>query len=398
MFLLKAVFHIEKCNTFGEVLDKLRIMAIEIKEVESSSDIKDFVNFQFKLYKKEKMWVPPMKMDEISSLTAEKNPAFLFCDTKFWLAYKDGKPVGRIGVILNRRENRDVEKKVARFTRIEFIDDYEVSKTLLETAELWSRFMGYEIIHGPLGFANLDHQAVLIEGHEHLPSVASEWHMPYYKEHIERCGYVKEMDWVEFRLTLPDEAPEKVIKVAEIVKQRMGVEIRSFKTTKEMMPFADRLFELLNTAFGELFSFVHLDEKMRAFYIKKYMPILSPKFVKLVFNKEGEMIGFIIGLPSLSNAMQKAKGRLLPFGWWHILQAYKKCDTIDLLLTGMDPKLQGHGYAALLMVEMLKTARDNGARYAETTGMIETNIKAIQNWKSYEHIQHKRKRCFIKNI
>jgi len=373
-------------------------MTVEVKEVETSKDIKDFVNFQFKLYKNEEMWVPPMKSDEVCAITPEKNPAFLFCDTKFWLAYKKNKVVGRIGVILNRRENRDVEKKIARFTRIEFINDFEVCKTLLETAELWSKFMGYEVIHGPLGFANLDHQAVLIEGHEYLPSVASEWHMPYYKELIEKCGYVKEMDWVEFRLTLPDEIPEKVVKIADLIKQKNGVEIRSYKNTKEMMPYADELFSLLNTAFGELFSFVHLDEKMRAFYIKKYIPILSAKFVKLVFDKDGKLIGFIIGLPSLSKAMQKANGHLLPFGWWHILQAYKKCDTIDLLLTGMDPKLQGHGYAALLMVEMLKTAKENGAKWAETTGMIETNVKAIQNWKSYEHIQHKRKRCYIKNI
>ena len=292
----------------------------------------------------------------------------------------------------------DSEHKTARFTRLEFIDDFEVVKALLDTAELWSKFMGCTVIHGPLGFSNLDHQAILIEGHDHLPSVASEWHMPYYKNHIENCGYQKEIDWVEFRLTLPDEVPEKVSKVAEIVVQRMGVEIRSYKNKKEMMPYADELFSLLNTAFGDLFSFVHLDEKMRAFYTKKYLSILSFRFVKLVFDKEGKMIGFIIGLPSLSRAMQKAKGSLYPFGWWHLLQAYKKSETIDLLLTGMDPRLQGHGYAALLMVEMLKTAKANGAKYAETTGMIETNVKAIQNWKSYEHIQHKRKRCFIKNI
>jgi len=373
-------------------------MAVKISEVQTPKEIKAFVNFQFKLYKNEKMWVPPMKMDEISSLTAEENPAFLFCDTKFWLAFKNDEVVGRIGVIINRRENRDLEKKIARFTRIEFIDDYEVSKALLDAAELWTKFMECEVIHGPLGFANLDHQAVLIEGHEHLPSVASEWHKPYYKNHIERCGYVKEMDWVEFRLTLPDQIPEKVVKIAEIIKQRMGVEVRSFKNSKDMMPYAEEMFSLLNTAFGDLFSFVHLDEKMRAFYIKKYIPILSAKFVKLVFDKDGKMIGFIIGLPSLSKAMQKAKGRIFPFGWWHILQAYKHCDTVDLLLTGMDPRLQGHGYAAILMVEMLEVAKSNGAKWVETTGMIETNVKAIQNWKSYEHIQHKRKRCFIKNI
>lgn len=373
-------------------------MTITIREVETSSDIKEFVNFQFKLYKNEKMWVPPLKADERNSITPEKNPAYNFCDLKFWIAYKDDKPAGRIGVILNRRENRDVAKKVARFTRMEFINDIEVCKALFETAELWAKFMGYDIIHGPLGFSNLDHQAVLIEGHEHLPSVASEWHMPYYKELIEKCGYVKEMDWVEFRLTIPETLPEKVVRVAQIISQKEGVQIRSYNKTKEMMPYADELFDLLNVAFGDLFSFVPLDDKMKQFYIEKFIPMLSPKFVKLIFNKDEKLIGFIIGLPSLSKAMQKAGGSLLPFGWWHLLQAYKKCDTIDLLLTGMDPRLQGMGYAALLMVEMLTTAKNNGAKWVETTGMIETNTKAIQNWKSYEHIQHKRKRCFIKEL
>ncbi len=373
-------------------------MAVQIKVVEGIKDIKAFVQFQFDLYKNEKMWVPPIKMDEIKTITPESNPSFLYSDCRFWLAYKDGKVAGRIGSILNRRENEGVEKKVARFTRLEFINDFEVSKALLETAENWSKEMGYEIIHGPLGFSNLDHQATLIEGFEHLPSVASEWHMPYYKEHIEKCGYEKEMDWIEFRLTLPDSVPEKVIKVAEIVRQRMGVTIKTFKTNKEMLPYAHEMFTLFNVAFGELFSFVPLDEKMKEFYIQKYIPILSPRFVKLIFDKENTLIGFIIALPSLSKAMQKAKGKLLPFGWWHILKAYKKNDTIDLLLTGMDPRLQGMGYAALFMEEMLKTAKSNGAKWAETTGMIETNHKAIQNWKSYEHIQHKRKRCFIKNL
>ena len=373
-------------------------MAIEIKEVTGLSDIKKFVNFQFDLYKNEKMWVPPLKMDEMKSLLPEKNPAFKFCDSIFWLAYKNGKIVGRIGIIINKLEIEKLGQNIARFTRMEFFNDFEVAKALLDTAEQYAKSKGMTVIHGPLGFANLDTQAMLIEGHDHLPSVASVWHMPYYLEHIEKCGYEKEIDWIEFRLTIPPTIPEKIVQVGEIVKQRMGVKVKTFATQKELAPYADKVFRILNTAFVDLFSFVPLNEDMIDFYVKKYLPILSPKFVKLILDKEDKIIGFIVGLPSLSRAMQKANGKLLPFGWWHIMQAYKKCDTIDLLLTGMDPQLQGMGYPALMMVEMQKTAQENGAKYAETTGMIETNQKAIQNWKNYEHIQHKRTRCFIKNL
>lgn len=373
-------------------------MSIEIKEVKGAADVKKFVNFQFDLNKDEKMWVPPLKMDEIKTLTPEKNPAFEFCDAKFWLAYKNGKIAGRIGVIINKLEIEKLGQQIARFTRIEFVDDFEVSKALLDTAEKFAKSKGITVIHGPLGFANLDQQAVLIEGQEHLPSVASTWHKPYYLEHIERCGYQKEMDWVEFRLTIPPTIPEKIVQISEVVKQRMGVKVKTFATQKELAPYAPKVFRILNTAFTDLFSFVPLNEKMIEFYVQKYLPILSPKFVKLIIDKDENIIGFIIGLPSLSRAMQKANGKLFPFGWWHIMQAYKRCDTIDLLLTGMDPQLQGMGYPALMMVEMQRTAQSNGAMYAETTGMIETNHKAIQNWKNYEHIQHKRKRCFIKNL
>jgi len=373
-------------------------MAVEIKEVSGLGDVKRFVNFQYDLYKNENMWVPPLKMDEMKSLLPDKNPAFAFCDTKFWLAYKNGKIVGRIGAIINQREIEKLGQQIARFTRFEFINDPEVSKALLETAEDFIKSKGISTIHGPLGFANLDHQAILIEGHDHLPSVASEWHMPYYLEHLEKNGYQKEIDWVEFRITIPPTIPEKVVQVSEIVKQRMGVKVKTFASTAEMKPFAVKIFSILNTAFIDLFSFIPLDDKMTEFYAQKYLPILSPKFVKLIIDKDDNIIGFIVGLPSLSRAMQKAKGKLLPFGWWHIMQAYKKNDTIDLLLTGMDPNLQGMGYPALMMVEMQRTAQANGAKYAETTGMIETNHKAIQNWKNYEHIQHKRKRCFIKQM
>lgn len=373
-------------------------MAVEIREVKTKSDIKKFVDFQFRLYKNEKMWVPPLRAEEVKALMPEFNPAFRFCDTCFWLAIKENKVVGRIGAIINKRYNEINNRTAGRFTRLEFIDDAEVVDTLLTTAENWIRSKGMTEIEGPLGFTNLDHQAMLIEGFDHLPSIASEYHRAYYKAHLERLGYAKEIDWIEFRITIPNEIPEKVLKVCETLKERMGISVLAFKNKEEMMPWAHQLFAIFNKAFSQLFSFVPFDDELTDFYVKKYIPVLSPRFVKIILDKEKKPIGFIIAIPSLSEAMQKAKGSVFPFGWYHLMKAYKQPDTIDLMLTGIDPELQGMGYVAMFMVELQKTALENGVRYAETTGMLENNYKAIQNWKNYEHIQHKRKRCFIKQL
>lgn len=373
-------------------------MALELREVKTKSDIKKFVDFQYRLYKNEPMWVPPLRSEEEKSLQAEYNPAFRFCDTCFWIALSNGRVVGRIGVIINKRYNEVNKRTAGRFTRLEFENDAEVVDLLIHTAENWLRSKGMTEIEGPLGFTNLDHQAMLIEGFEHLPSIASEYHKSYYKAHLDRLGYAKEIDWIEFRVTIPETIPEKALKVADTLKERMGISVLAFKNKEEMMPWAHQLFAIFNKAFADLFSFVPFDDDLTDFYVKKYIPVLSPRFVKIIIDKDRKPIGFIIAIPSLSKAMQKAKGRIFPFGWYHLMQAYKKPDTIDLMLTGIDPELQGMGYVAMFMVELQRTAQENGVRYAETTGMLENNHKAVQTWKNYEHIQHKRKRCFIKQL
>jgi hypothetical protein len=250
-------------------------------------------------------------------------------------------------------------------------------------------------VHGPLGFTNLDHQAILIEGFDHLPSIASEYHLPYYKEHFEKAGYEKEMDWVEFRLKLEKEIPEKALKLNDMIQRRYNLNVVHFSSKEEMKAYANKIFDLLNTAFSELFSFVPMSPRLSQFYINKYFNILNPEFVKVI-EKEGEVIGFIVSLPSLSEAMQKAKGKLLPFGWWHLSKALKNPKVVDLLLTGIHPDWQAQGVSAILITELQKVMQKHGVEFVETTGMIETNEKAINHWKNYDHIQHKRKRCFRK--
>ncbi len=370
-------------------------MGIEIREVTNKSDRKAFVNLQFALYKGNAFWVPPIKDDEIKSLESEHNPAYRFCKAKFWLAYKEGKCVGRIGAIINEKYNQKVGTSIGRVSRIEFIDDAVVVDLLFKTAEDWLRAEGMKEVQGPLGFTNLDTQGLLIEGFDHLQSIASVYHHAYYQGHFERLGYVKEIDWLEFRLTM-EAIPEKAAKLAEMIRQRYNLNILTFTRTKDLIPHGHRVFKLLNAAFEELFSVSAFDDDMISYYSNKYFKLLNPKFVKLIETKDGELAGFIIGVPSLSKAMQKANGSLYPFGFIPVLKALKHPEEMDIFLTGVDPKMQGTGVPAILINELQKTILEHKIEFVETTGIFETNHKAIQHWKNYKHIQHKRRRCFKK--
>jgi len=373
-------------------------MAIQIRQITQLPDLKKFVALPFQLYKGNPYWVPPIKNDELKSLQPESNPAMKYCTTAFWLAEKDGKTVGRIGAIINPAANEKNGELMCRMTRFECIDDMEVATQLLTTVEQWAKAQGMQGVHGPLGFTNLDHQAMLVEGFEELPSVASEYHLPYYHKLIEANGYVKEIDWIEFRLHVLKEIPEKAVKLNELIKKRYNLSVVSFQNREEMKPYAMKVFHLLNTAFDDLFSFVKMPDDVLQFYINKYFSMLNPKFVKVVEDKDHQVIGFIISLPSLSKALQKANGKLFPFGWYHIMKALKKPEVADLLLTGIHPDWQAQGVSALLITELQQIMIEHGVRFVETTGMIETNEKAINHWKNYEHRQHKRKRCYRKML
>jgi len=370
---------------------------IAIKEVVSEKDRKEFVDFQFNLYKGNSFWVPPMKKDEINNLKKETNPAFAFCDAAFWTAWKDGKCVGRIGAIVNHSYNEKIGKKMGRFSRLEFVDDEEVFSKLMETAETWLLKAGMKSIHGPLGFTNLDNQGLLIEGFDYLPCIASVYHLPYYHAYIEKRGYSKENDWVEFRLTLSEKAVSKGTRGMDLLKRRFGFELVKADTKDELKKYAHRIFEILNASFEELPYVAKMDDAMIALYTKKYIEMLDPRFVTMV-SKDGVVIGFFIGLANLSEAMQKAAGKLFPFGFLHILKALKKPKVIDMLLTGVLPEYHSSGVAVVLIAELQRRMMELGINQLETTGIFETNHNVISNWKNYDHIQHKRRRCFVKNF
>jgi hypothetical protein len=370
-------------------------MAISIRELSSPKDDREFVELPFEIYKENNYWVPPLKADEYDLVRVGTNPYLNFCKAKFWLAYKDGKCVGRIAGIINERYNDKTGESLARFSRLEFENDPAICQALLHTAEQWSKDMGMNGVIGPLGFSNLDTQGLLIEGFDFLPSIASSYNLPYYHTNLEALGYQKEIDWVEFRLTIGQQAVEKANRGAQLVKKRYGIKTVHFTHSKELISQADTIFSILNDSFSDLPFVANFSKELVAYYTKKYIRLLNPEFVKMVTLND-EPIGFIVGLPSLSQAMQKAKGKLFPFGFYHLYKARKGKDTMDQLLTGVKKQYVSTGAGVVLMAELQNEMLKRGMQYIETTGIFETNQAAIGNWKNYEHVQHKRKRCYRK--
>ncbi|PLW93620.1 MAG: hypothetical protein C0592_05540 [Marinilabiliales bacterium] len=369
-----------------------------ITEVKSKEEKKKFVMLPFEIYKGNAYWIPPIIKDEYKIFNTETNPALKYCDANYWIAEENGKCVGRIAAIINHNYNEKIGEKMGRFSRLEFENNPSIAKTLLETAEKWLRGKGMTKVHGPLGFTNLDLQGLLIEGFDRMPSIASVYHLPYYGEVIEDFGYEKENDWVEFRLELDDDVPEKAVRLVDMIKKRYKLSVKSFKTTKELIPFGEEVFTLLNKAFDELPYVSEFDDETKKFYSDKYFKILNPEFVKVVQNDKNETVGFIVGLPSLSKAMQKCNGKLFPFGFRHVMKALKNPTEMDLLLTGVEPHLQGQGIPAVLIYELQQVLIKYNVRFVETTGIFETNQKAIQTWKNYKNEQHKRRRCYVKTL
>lgn len=373
------------------------MMAIDIFECANKVDLKRFVEFPYWLYRNNTYWVPPLKSDELKALIVRYNPAYDFCEAKWWLAVCEGEVVGRIGAIVNHAHIKKVGEKIGRFSRFECINDIRVAQTLLQTAENWLKSKGMTKVEGPLGFSNLDHQGLLVDGFDFIPSIGSQYHFSYYKSHLEKLGYQKAIDWLEFRIFVKS-VPDKAKRVAEVVEKRFGFKVVHFNSKSQMKLYATDIFKLLNEAYKDLFAVVHLSNKMTEYYINRYMSLLNPRFVKVVENKNKELIGFIIAIPSLSRALQKSKGKLFPFGWYYLMKALKNPKEVDLLLAAVDPKKQHTGAASLLIHALQVEMHAQGVEAVETTGVFETNEKALKSWRTHDHIQHKRKRCLQKEL
>ncbi len=373
-------------------------MDIVVKEVIDANGLKTFINFPYQLYKNHPYFIPPLKFDEKLTLSKDKNPAFDYCEAKYWLAYKSGKVVGRIAAILNKSYIEKWGNKFLRFGWIDFEEDINITQALLQQVENWAKELNMIAVHGPMGFTDLDHEGMLVEGFDQLGTLATIYNYPYYPKFLEELGYKKEVDWVEYKITLPKEVPEKLEKLASIVERRNHVHVAKIKKAKEIKKYAKDIFHLINTTYADLFGVVPLTEKQITTYTNQYFSFIKPEFVPLVLNDEGKLIAFAVSMPSLSKALQKAKGSLFPLGFAYILKAMNKNNLGDLYLVGVDKAYQGKGINAILMHELTKTFLKNKIEYAESNPELELNKSVQSIWQYYDATQHKRRRCFIKHI
>jgi uncharacterized protein YjgD (DUF1641 family) len=343
--------------------------------------------------------VPQLIRDELEIFDREKNPAFEYSDSRLFLATKDGKPAGRVAAINNRAANEKYASKNLRFGWFDVVNDPEVAKALMGAVEGWARELGMETLTGPHGFCDLDPQGMLIEGFDHLPTIAGYYNFPYYQKLIEGLGYEKEIDYIEFRTQVPKDMsafPEKLVRLADRILERGGLRLLKFEKKKDILGRAEELFHLLDEAFDEIYGSVPLTERQIHYYIKKYFSFVDKDLIQAVVNEKDEMIGFMIAMPSLSDAFRKANGRLLPLGWWHMLRALKKSDVLDFYLAGIKKSHRGLGVDLLMVVNMARGAVAKGFRFTESNQELETNTKIQAQWKYFNPVQHKRKRIFKK--
>jgi GNAT superfamily N-acetyltransferase len=376
-----------------------KTMAVIIKKVSDKKELRTFIRFNYELYKDNPYSVPDLYDDMLNTFSTRKNAAFEFCEADYFLAYKDDKLVGRVAAIINRRANETWNKKEVRFGWIDFIDDLEVSKALLDTVEKWGKERGMEAMVGPLGFTDMDAEGMLVEGFDQLGTMATIYNYPYYPEHMQRLGLEKEADWVEFKLTVPDKLPEKFVRISEIILQKYKLKIKKLnrKELKEKN-YGQRIFDLINEAYAPLYGYSKMTQRQIDQYVKMYLPLIDLRMVSLVENEAGELVAVGISMPSLSEALQKAKGKMLPFGWFHLLKALfiKKPKVLDLLLVGVKPEYQSKGVNALLFYDLVPVYQQMGFKYGESNPELEVNKKVQAQWTAFESVQHKRRRAFKK--
>lgn len=369
---------------------------ITVQEVKTKKEMKKFIMFPFELYKNDKNWVPPLIFDEWNTFSRTKNPAFEFCDAAFFLAYKDGKVAGRIVAIINNKSNETWNEKRTRFGWISFIDDKEVSKALLDTAEEWGKLKGMEGIHGPLGFCDMDPEGMLVEGFENLPAITSAYNYPYIPEHMVYHGYRKSVDWVQYKFPASQDIPEKLERVNKMIAEKYNIEVYFAKNKAGIRKYVHKFFNTLNAAFKNLYGYTELNAKQIDYYADAYFGFVRTELVCFLLDENDEVVGFGVTMPSLSKAFQKAKGRLFPFGFIYILRALKKFDTVDLYFNGVHPDWQQKGIHSLYYVALNNVYKDFGVKYAISTGQLENNINAVGIWNNYEKTPYYRTRCFIK--
>lgn len=371
---------------------------ITIKEITTKKDLKAFVKFPFELYKKNQFWVPPLIKDELESFDKNQNPVFKHAIAHFLLAFKDGKIVGRVAAIINWTEVNEQKIKKMRFGWFDVIDDIEVTKALLNKVAEIGKTHQLEFMEGPVGFSNLDKVGVLTEGFDQLSTAITWYNHAYYKEHLEQLGFVKAKEWIESYFSMNDVHPENYQRMSTLLKDRYQLHILSFKSIKELMPYVDKMFELFNTSYAKLSSFVPISEVQIAYFKKKYIGLIDPEYIKYVADKDGNLLAFAITMPNYAEALQKANGKLFPFGFYHLLRARKKSKEVVFYLIGIHPDWINKGLVAIIFEEFFKVFQKRGITKFIRTPELEENTAIHLLWKNFNPIIHKRRRTYRKDI
>ena len=376
-------------------------MALEIRQVKTRCELRRFVNFPETLYKDNPYYVPPLVFDQMDTLDQKKGAAQEFCDSELWMAYKDGKPVGRVAAIVNYKANEQWNHKEVRFGWFDFTDDPEVSSALMEKVYEFGRKHGMESVVGPLGFTDFDPEGMLIEGFDRLNTMALIYNYPYYNEHMERMGFGKDTDWVEFKLFMEEKLPDRLERIANIVQQRTNVHVKPL--TRKIIrkeDYGTKVFKLINETYKDLYNFTVLPDHMAKKYLDFYLSILDLRYLVMLENDKDELVAFGITMPSLARALQKSRGRLFPFGWWHIVKSMfiKHEEGVEMLLIGVRPDYQNTGINSLLFNELFPFLKKQGVKWAETNAVLETNIKNQGQMQQFAHECVKRRRSYIKKL
>lgn len=363
-------------------------------------ELLQYVKFGINLYHNNPCYVPPLVIDEIMTLSPKKNPAFEVCRAQSFLARRDGKIVGRITAIINDLVNSKNDSKVMRFGFTDFIDDNEVVDALFDAVTTWGKERGMTSIIGPLGFSDMDHEGMLTDGFDQMGTMATIYNHPYYVGHMERMGFTKDVDWVEYRITIPDAIPEKYARIAQIVKTKYNlhsISLTSRKVVKEK--YGKALFNLINDAYADLYGFSPLTEKQIDYYIDQYLGIIRLDCVSVIVDENDDIIAVGISMPSLSEGLRKSRGKLFPTGWSHLLKALKgHTDTVDLLLVAVKPEYQSKGVNALIFNDLIPAFNKAGYKYAESNPELEANESVQKQWEYFDRRQHRKRRAWRKEI
>lgn len=378
-------------------------MTTIIKQVKTRAELKKFIRLNYEMYKDNPYSVPDLYEDMLNTFSTDKNPAFEFCEADYFLAYQGDKIVGRVAAIINRRANETWNKKAVRFGWIDFIDDPEVSKALIDTVKAWGKERGMTTLEGPLGFTDMDAEGMLIEGFDQLSTMATIYNYPYYPKHMEALGLVKATDWVELKLKVPEKLPDGYARVADIVKRRYNLRVRKLHSVKEIKRtgIGYTIFDLINEAYAPLYGYSKMTKSQIDQYVNEYLPILDLEMVTLIEQADtGELVAVGISMGSMSRALQRAHGKLWPLGWWHLLKALKlkHAPILDLLLIGVKREYQGKGVNALLFADLIPIYIRKGYKWGETNPELEGNEKVQAQWKFLDGQIHKRRRCFTTDL